>query len=45
MVITTGGILVIMVAGYLGINGLVNLVSNAINGQTKKDENKEEKKD
>lgn len=43
MVITTGGILVIMVAGYLGINGLVNLVSNAINSN--KDDNKEEKKD
>ena len=43
MVITTGGILVIMVAGYLGINGLVNLVSNAINPN--KDDNKEEKKD
>lgn len=42
MVITTGGILVIMVAGYLGINGLVNLVSNAINP---KDDKKEEKKD
>ena len=42
MVITTGGILVIMVAGYLGINGLVNMISNAVNP---KEEDKKEKKD